>query len=284
MPVVRWRTQLARRTTILHRKREPFRRCSSISGHADRSHSARHGVCARKARVFRHLPRESQRSGACARATRMLAALLEVRARTSHHGLAPKMRCLPPVQYLSDAPGPAAASATRRSRAASLRGLSPPETQPTQCGSCVGHAKAGCLLEVTARMLQQCLTPKGKGLPPVQCPFGSCRQTTTRAARRARMASLRVLPPPERQPEQWPLHPCHANAGSAMEVTARTSHHGLARKQRGLSPVQHSSKSRKHVAAGRHGARARQARVLCHFPRHSQRSCARASVTHKPAA
>ena len=52
----------------------------------------------------------------------------------------------------------------------------------------------------------------------------------TRVARRACAASLRLTPPPERQPAQWRLFACNANAGCALETTARTSHHGLAPK------------------------------------------------------
>ena len=52
--------------------------------------------------------------------------------------------------------------------------------------------------------------------------------------RGAHAACLRVSPPPERQPPQWRLRVCHANAGCVLEVTARTSYHGLAPKERGL--------------------------------------------------
>ena len=56
----------------------------------------------------------------------------------------------------------------------------------------------------------------------------------TSVARRARAESSRDSSPPERQPAQWRLRACHVNAGCASEVTARTSHHSLAPKQRAL--------------------------------------------------
>ena len=63
---------MARRTTVLQRRREAFRRCSALSRCLSRPQPARHGVRARKARVLRLLPRDSQRSGARARATQKL--------------------------------------------------------------------------------------------------------------------------------------------------------------------------------------------------------------------
>ena len=69
-------------------------------------------------------------------------------------------------------------------------------------------------------------------------PFQFRRHITSSAARPARTASLRVLPPPETQPAQWRLRACHVNAGCALQVTARTSHNHLAPKERGLPPVQ----------------------------------------------
>ena len=93
-------------------------------------------------------------------------------------------------------------------------------------------------MEATARTSHHGLAPKERGLPPVQCPFIARTPIKASAARRARAASLRVSPPPERQPAQWRSFACHANAGCVMEATARTSHHGLAPKERGLPPVQ----------------------------------------------
>ena len=65
----RWRPQLARPTTVLHRRREALRRCSALLYHVYRFHPARHGARALQPRVFCHLPRDSQRSGACSCAT-----------------------------------------------------------------------------------------------------------------------------------------------------------------------------------------------------------------------
>ena len=70
---------------------------------------------------------------------------------TSHHGLAPKERGLPPVQCPFIARRPITISAARRARAATSRVSPPPETHPAQWCSHVGHAKAGCALEGTAR-------------------------------------------------------------------------------------------------------------------------------------
>ena len=76
----------------------------------------------------------------------------------------------------------------------------------------------------------------------MQCPFVSHKPVTTSAARRARAASSRDFPPPEAQPAQFRLRVGHANAGSALlAATARTSHYGVAPKERGLLPVQYPS-------------------------------------------
>ena len=72
----------------------------------------------------------------------------------------------------------------------------------------------------------------------MQCPSMAQRLTAASAARHARAASSCVLPPSEGQPGQWRSFVCHANAGCVLEVTALTSHHGLAQKERGLPPVQ----------------------------------------------
>ena len=163
---------------------------------------------------------------------------LEGTARTSHHGLAPKERGLPPVQCHSVARGPIVASAARRARAASSGVLPPPEKQPAQWRLRVGHAKAGCALEVIACKSHHGCAPQERGLPLAQCPAILRRTIATSAAQRARASSSRVLPPPESQPAQWRLRTCHANSGSPLEAAAGTSYHGLAPKERCLSPVQ----------------------------------------------
>ena len=48
---------------------------------------------------------------------------------------------------------------------------------------------------------------------------------------------LACLQPCERQPAQWRLFACHANASCMLEATALASHHGLAPKERGLPPT-----------------------------------------------
>ena len=156
---------------------------------------------------------------------------LEVTARTSHHGLARKERGLPPVQCRSVVRRTTISSVARRARAASLRVSPPPERQPAQWRWRAFHANAGCTLEATARTSHHGLARKERSIPPVQCHSIVRSTVTTSAARHAREASSRVSPPPERQPAQCRLRACHANAGCALEATARTSHHGLARKE-----------------------------------------------------
>ena len=141
---------------------------------------------------------------------------------------------------------PTTASAARRARAASSRVLPPPERQPAQWRARTCHAKAGCpVLEATARTSHHGLAPRVRRLPPSQCISIVREPITTSAARRARATSSRVSLRPERQPPQWRLFACHANAGCpVLEATARTSHHGHAPKQRGLPPVQYPSMER----------------------------------------
>ena len=176
------------------------------------------------------------------------------------------------------------ASAARRARAASSRVSPPPERQPAQWRSYACHANAGCVLEVTARTSHHGLAPKERGLSPVQCHYIVRSTITTSAARRARAASSRVSPPPERQPAQWRLRACHANAGCVLEVTARTSHHGLAPKERGLPPVQYPLKVRKPTtASAARRARAASSRVFA-TSRETASAVALARATRKPAA
>ena len=131
------------------------------------------------------------------------------------------------------------ASVARRASAASLRVLPTPERQPTKYRESACHAKAGCVLKATARTSHHGLTPKERGLPLVQCHYIVRSTTILSAVRRARVASSRKSLPPETQPAQWGLRACHANAGCALEAKARTSHHGLALKERGLPPLQY---------------------------------------------
>ena len=69
-PAVRWRPQLARRSTVLRRWRETFRRCSGFVWGTGRLQPARHRTCASQARVLRLLPIDSECSGALACAPR----------------------------------------------------------------------------------------------------------------------------------------------------------------------------------------------------------------------
>ena len=148
----------------------------------------------------------------------------------------------------------------------------PPDRQPAQWHFFACHARAGCVLEVTAGTSHHCLTLRIRGLSPVQ-GLSMIRVTiTTSVARRTRAASLRVTPPPKRQPVQWRLFACNANAGCVLEATARTSHHGLAPKDRGLplAKCQFMAHRPNKTSAAR--CTPTQARVCRHLPRDSQRS------------
>ena len=69
--------------------------------------------------------------------------------------------------------------------------------------------------------------------------FMSCISITASAARCAHAASLRLFSTLDRHLAQWRARACHAKAGCAvLEAKARTSHHGLAPKGRGLPLVQ----------------------------------------------
>ena len=60
-----------------------------------------------------------------------------------------------------------------------------------------------------------------------------------RPARRARAASVRATPHPEREIAQWRDRVCaHAQDGCSLEAAAGTSEHGFAPKERALSLVQ----------------------------------------------
>ena len=126
-PATRWRVQLARRTTVLHRRKEVFRRCSAPSWHVRRSQSARHGTRARQARMFLPPPERQPPQWRLRVGHTNAGCPLEVTACTSHHGLAPKERGLPPVQRPFMARTPISASAARHARAASSRDFPPLE-------------------------------------------------------------------------------------------------------------------------------------------------------------
>ena len=105
------------------------------------------------------------------------------------------------------------------------------------------------MTEVKARTSRHGLAWKERGLPSVQCSFIARESIAASQARRTRAVSSRVSPPPETQPAQWRSRVDHAKTGNALEVTARTSHHGPAREDRGLPPVQCPSVARDPIAA-----------------------------------
>ena len=88
-------------------------------------------------------------------------------------------------------------SSTARSRekARVFRHL-PRDRQPAQWRSLVGHSKASCALEVTARTSHYGLAAKKRGLPPVQCPSIARMLIAASAAQRARArGKLPCFPP-----------------------------------------------------------------------------------------
>ena len=235
-PAVCWRPQLAHRTMAVHRRREAFHRCSDLPWHVGRSQSARYSARAQRARVIYRFPKDSQRSGACSHAARMPASCwsqLACRTTAIHRKMEASHRCSARPWCVGRLQ-----PARHGARAATLRISPPPKRQPPQWRSFACHTNADCALEVTARTSRHGLASIGRCLSPVQCPFIVRKSIATSATRRARTASLRVLPPPDRQPAQWHLRACHVNAGCALEATARASHHGHEPKERGLPPVQ----------------------------------------------
>ena len=191
---------------------------------------------------------------------------LEITARTSHHGLAPKERGMPPMQHPFAIRRSNTVGAARRARTARSPISSPPDRQPVQWGSFACYVNSGCALEVTALSSHHGLAPKERGLQPVQYLFTVRKSTTTSAAWRARAKRLRVSP----TPGQWRLFACHMNASSALEITARTSHHDLASEEIGLPPVQYPFLSRSTIAtSAARPARAASSRVSPHPERTS---------------
>ena len=90
-------------------------------------------------------------------------ALKATAARTSHHGLAPRVRGLPLVQRFPKGRGPITTSATRRARAASSRALPPPRDSQNS-GACAraigGHSSHG-----TPRSCTERERPSGGAVP-----------------------------------------------------------------------------------------------------------------------
>ena len=116
MPAARWRSQLSRRTTVLHRRGESPRRCGATlqrrADHIQRSTARARGKLAcfvtyRETASAVALMFACHANAGCA---------LEVTALTSHHGLAPKERGLPPVRCPLVVRRPIATTAARRAR------------------------------------------------------------------------------------------------------------------------------------------------------------------------
>ena len=164
---------------------------------------------------------------------------LEVTVHRSHHGLAPKDRGLPSVQYSSTARGPTTTCAARRARAASLPIPPPPEIQPAQWRLFACHVNAGCALEVTARRSHQGLAPKERGLPPVQCSPTVRGPTTISEARREGAESLRVSSPPGQWRFRVPRE-CRLHVGGHSSHVVPRSCTGRERPPAGAAPFQYA--------------------------------------------
>ena len=187
------------------------------------------------------------------------------------------------MQYPSMVCEPITTSVARRVRGNLACFATSQETASTVARARVPRKSRLCVGGHSSHVAPQSCT-EGERPCPMMYPFVARRPIAVSAAQRARAASSRVLQPRERQPAQWRLFACHANAGCMLEATAHTSQHGLSPKERGLPPIRCHSLSRGTSIATRHGARTRQARVLCHLKTDSQRSGARARATRMPAA
>ena len=184
----------------------------------ERPQPARRGAHARQARVLRLLPRESQRSGAQARYMRKPAHEVDAMAGTWEHGLAPKNGGLSLVQCPSIGHGATTASAARRARAASARAAPPPRESQRSGAQARYTRKPTREVDAAAGTWEHGLAPKKGGLSLVQCPSIGHGATTAGAARRARAASARAAPPPQREAAQWRTSALHAQAGSRSEA------------------------------------------------------------------
>ena len=116
----RWRSQLARRTTGMHRKRKASRRRNVLSMGKGQPESGRHGVRKQKARVPRLLHTDSKRSSArrawhAALARRWRPQLERRTTGTRRSREASRQRSV----LLDDEHGPTTISPARRAQAAS---------------------------------------------------------------------------------------------------------------------------------------------------------------------
>ena len=236
-PAVHWRSQLARRTTVLHRRREAFHRCSALPYRRPIANSAVRRAREASSRVLpRPEMKPAQRRSCVGHTTG--GCVLEVTARTSHHGLAPKKR-----------------EASRRCSAIPQRTN---RSQPARHDEHARQAHVFChitrdrqrsssrasVMQKPAAFWRSQLARRTTILHQrrqVSCrcsAFPYSKPTITSAARCARAATSRVLLRPETRPAQRRPRVSHAKAGCVLEFTARTSHHGLAPKERGLPPMQ----------------------------------------------
>ena len=99
-----------------------------------------------------------------------------------------------------------------------------PETASAVARARACHAKSRLRkVEAAAGMSHHGLAPKERSRSPVQCPSIARKVTTTRAARRARTASSRATPPPERESERSSA-PARATRKPAAQRGGRSWH------------------------------------------------------------
>ena len=202
-----------------------------------RPQPSRRGARASQARVLRLLPADSERSGALACAAKA-GCSSEATAGTSEHGLASRKRGLSPgaVPFHRARPDRSQRSTVwaRRKRACCACF---PQRVYAVARLCAPRKPAGRWRPRMARQ-EHGLTPRKRGFTPVQCLYMGHVPTTSRAARRTRVASARAAPAPHGQPTQWKACVRHANGGRSLKAVASTFKHGRAPREKGVTPVQ----------------------------------------------
>ena len=162
----------------------------------------------------------------------------ETKAGACHLGLAQNKTGFSLLQCPSIGHEPTTTSAARRARAANALATPPPERERAQWRNRV-CAHAG-RLPVGDRGWYVGTRPctEERGLSLVQWPSKGHGSTTTSATRRARAASARDAPPPERCKRSGAIACAHTRKWAVLEAAAGTSEHGVAPKERGHSLVQ----------------------------------------------
>ena len=162
-----------------------------------RLQQARRGTRAPRARVLRHLPRESAwwRFRVCAHAN--IGCSLEAVASTSEHGRAPMERAVSLAQWAFVRHGPTPTSAAPRASTASARAPLPPERERVVAHFPVHTRERPMLVEAAAGKSEHGRAPKERAVSLAQWPSKRHGPTPTDTERRARAASARAAPPHE---------------------------------------------------------------------------------------